>query len=48
MLPLVCIVERNVFSVEGKTFDLHGNAEQFKVVTVRDNAELPVAAKAFA
>lgn len=41
-LPQRCVIERNVLVGAGKVCDLHGRPEHFKVVTVRDNVEVPL------
>ena len=47
-LPVGCVIERNVAVGCEKTVDLHGNPKDLSVVTVRDNATLPLEDLGFA
>jgi hypothetical protein len=47
-LPTGCIVERNISVACEKDVDLRGKSDEFRFVTLRDNAALPVAELGFA
>jgi hypothetical protein len=47
-LPTGCVIERNIVVGTDKKAELRGKPEHFKVVTVRDNASLPLGDLGFA